>query len=110
MYCYERDFMLNLVPDTQADVIKAFNNTSRYLDDILNIDNLFFASLVNTIYPKELQLNKANKGNTIASFLDLHLSLENGRIICKINDNRDDVNCDIVHFPSLDGEVPRATS
>ena len=59
--------MLNLVPDTQSDVIKAFNTTSRYLDDILNIDNPFFASLVNTIYPKELQLNKANKGDTVAS-------------------------------------------
>ena len=75
--------MLNLVPDTQSDVIKAFNNTSRYLDDILNIDNPFIASLVNTIYPKELQLNKANKGDTTASFLDLHRSLENGRIISK---------------------------
>ena len=65
LYCYERDCMFNLVPGTQSDVIKAFNNTLRYLDDILNIDNPFFASLVNTIYPKELQLNKANKGDTI---------------------------------------------
>ena len=37
LYCYERDFMLSLKPDTQADVIEAFNNTSRYLDDIFNI-------------------------------------------------------------------------
>ena len=41
LYCYERDFMLSLKPDTQADVIEAFNNTSRYLDDIFNIDNPF---------------------------------------------------------------------
>ena len=94
--------MLNLVPDTQSANIKAFNNTSRYLDDILNINNPFFAALVNTIYLKELQLNKANKGDTIASFLDLHLSIENGRIISKIYEKRDDFNIDIVHFPSLD--------
>ena len=38
LYCYERDFMDSLNHDNQADVIKAFNSTSRYLDDLLNID------------------------------------------------------------------------
>ena len=42
LYTYEREFMLKLSKDTQADVIEAFNNTSRYLDDILNLDNPFF--------------------------------------------------------------------
>ena len=32
--CYERDFMMSLSDDKQADVIDAFNTTSRYLDDI----------------------------------------------------------------------------
>ena len=31
------------------DVIEAFNSTSRYLDDLLNIDNNFFDSMVNRI-------------------------------------------------------------
>ena len=39
LFCYERDFMMSLSDDTQADVIEAFNLTSRYLDDLLNIDN-----------------------------------------------------------------------
>ena len=39
LYCYEPDFMICLKPETQADVIDAFNNSSRYLDDIFNIDN-----------------------------------------------------------------------
>ena len=39
LYCYERDFMDSLNHDNQADVIEAFNSTSRYLDDLLNIDN-----------------------------------------------------------------------
>ena len=41
LFCYERDFMLHLSPDSQLDVIEAFNNTSRYLDDILNMNNDF---------------------------------------------------------------------
>ena len=35
LFCYERDFMMSLSDDKQADVIDAFNTTSRYLDDIL---------------------------------------------------------------------------
>ena len=34
LFCYERDFMMSLSDDKQADVIDAFNTTSRYLDDI----------------------------------------------------------------------------
>ena len=51
----------------------AFNSPSRYLDDLLNIDT-FFSSMVNHIYPSDLQLNKANVSDTEASFLDLSLS------------------------------------
>ena len=69
---------LNL--DNQADVIEAFNSTSRYLDDLLNIDNPYFEGMVNQIYPSELQLNKANISDTEAPFLDLHLSVANGFI------------------------------
>ena len=58
LFCYERDFMKNLSSDNQADVIKAFNLTSRYLNDLLNIDNPYFEGMVNQIYPPELQLNK----------------------------------------------------
>ena len=72
LFCYERDFMLSLSEENQSDVIEAFNSTSRYLDDLLNIDNNFFDSMVNRIYPSELQLNKANVSDAEASFLDLH--------------------------------------
>ena len=72
LFCYERDFMLSLSEDNQSDVIEAFNFTSRYLDDLLNTGNNFFDSMVNYIYPSELQLNKANVSDTEASFLDLH--------------------------------------
>ena len=47
--------MLSLSEDNQYDVIEALNSTSRYLDDLLNIDNNFFDSMANRIYPTELQ-------------------------------------------------------
>ena len=99
IYCYERDFMDSLNHDNQADVIEAFNSTSRYLDDPLNIDNPYFEGMVNQIYPPELQLNKANISDTEAPFLDLHLSVANGFVSSKIYDKRDDFDFDIVNFP-----------
>ena len=42
LFCYERDFMSSLSNDNQADIIEAFYSTSRYLDDLLNIDNPYF--------------------------------------------------------------------
>ena len=50
--------------DNQADVIEAFNSTSRYLDDLLNTLAILILKAVNQIYPSELQLNKANTTDT----------------------------------------------
>ena len=110
LFCYERDFMLSLSRDNQSDVIEAFNSTSRYLDDLLNIDNNFFDTMGNRINPSELYLNQANVSDTEASFLDLHLSISDGFVKTKIYDKRDDFNFDIVNFPFLDGDVPRSKS
>ena len=89
LFCYERDFMKNLSSDDQADVIKAFNLTSRYLDDLFNIANSYFEGMVNQIYPPEMQLNKAYSSDTEAPFLDLHLSISNGFVSSKIYHKRE---------------------
>ena len=81
--------------DNQADIIKAFNSMSRYLDNLLNIDNPSFEGMVNQIYPHELQLNKANTSDTEAPFLDLHLPIAHGLVSSKIYDKRDDFDFDI---------------
>ena len=46
LFYYERDFMKSLSPENQSDIIEAFNSTSRYLDDLLNIDNIYFEQMV----------------------------------------------------------------
>ena len=102
--------MLSLSEDNHSGVIEAFNFTSRYLDDLLNNDNNFFDSMVNRIYPSELQLNKANVSDAEASFLELHLSISDGFVKTKIYDKRDDFDFDNVTFSFLDGDVPRSAS
>ena len=107
LFCYERDFMLSL----SGDVNEAFSSASRYLDDLLNIDNNFFDSMINHTYPSELQ---ANVSDTEASFFAVCLSIYLYRMILlrlkfMINEN-DKFDFDIVNFPFLDGDVPRSTS
>ena len=50
LFCYERDFMMSLSDDKQAGIIDAFSTTFRYLDDILNINNDYFDTIVSQIY------------------------------------------------------------
>ena len=71
LVCYEKDFMMSLSNDKQADVIDAFNTTYRYVDDILNIYNVYFDNTVSQIYTSELKLYKANTSDTEALFSDL---------------------------------------
>ena len=104
LFCYERDFMMSLSDDKQADVIDAVNTTSRYTNYV------YFDNMVSQIYPSELQLNKSNTSDTKAAFLDLHLSISNEIVSTKIYDKRDDFDFEIVNFPFFDGDVPRSTS
>ena len=50
--------MMSLSDDKQVDISDAFNTTSRYLDDISNIDKVYFDNMVSQIYPSELNLIK----------------------------------------------------
>ena len=75
--------MMSLSDDKQADIIDAFKTTSRYLDDILNINDVYFDNRVGQIYTSELQLDKANTSDTDFAFLDLHLSISNDVVLPK---------------------------
>ena len=68
LFCYERDYMLSLSYNNQADVVEAFFSTSRYLDDLLNIYNVYFEQIVSQIYRTELQLDKAYSADSKAPF------------------------------------------
>ena len=80
-------YFMSISAETQASTIEAF---SRYFGNFLNIDNIYFEDIVDNIYPKEPQLNKANSSGTEASFLDLKFSVSNGINMSKIYYKRDD--------------------
>ena len=110
LFYYERDFMKSFSRENQADIIEAFNSTSRYLDYLLNIDNIYFEDMVDRICQTEVRLNKANSSETETPFLDLNSSISNGTVSTKIYDKWDNFDFNIVNFPFLNVDVPRRTS
>ena len=80
------------------------------MDDILNINNVYFDNMVSQVYPSEFQLDKVNTSDTKAVFLDLQLSISNDIVSTKIYDKRDDFDFEIINFSFLDVDVPRSTS
>ena len=98
--------MLRLSDNNPADAIEAFNSTSRYVDDLLNIDNLYFEQMVGQIYPTALQLDKSKSFDTEAS-LDLALPITNGIVLSNCMINGMIFIMSKVNSPSLDGDVPR---
>ena len=97
---------MSLLDDKQTDIINAFNTTSRYLEDILNMNNIYFGNMVSEIFPAERQLNKINTFDTEASFSDLHLSISSAFVSTKIYDKRNNFDFEIVNLQFFYDDVP----
>jgi hypothetical protein len=59
-----------------------------------------FGDFVDRIYPIDLEINDTTDTDSSASYLDLHLEIDNeGRLRTKLYDKRDYFNFPIVNFP-----------
>ena len=71
----------------------SFNFTFRYIDDVLLLNNSRLGDFVDRIYPIELEIKDTTDTDRSASYLDLHLEIDNeGRLRTKLYDKRDDFN------------------
>ena len=58
--------MKNLIKNNII-LAKKFNNTMRYIDDLLTLNNNQFDAAIKDIYPQELQLKKTTECATALS-------------------------------------------
>ena len=87
----------------------SFNSTFRYIDDVLSLNNSTLGGYVERIYPIELEIKDTTDTIKSASYLDLHLKIDNeGRLKTKLYDKRDDSSFPIVNFPFLSSNMPAA--
>ena len=69
--------------------------------DVLSLNNSRVGDFVDNMYPIELEIEDTTYTYRYASYLDLHLEMDNeGRLRTKHYDNRDDFNFHIVNFHS----------
>ena len=109
LYYYEADFMQELLRKKDKKLAISFNSTFRYIDDVLSLINSKFGDYVDRIYPIELEIKDTTDTVKSASYLDLHLEIDNeGRLKTKLYDKRDDFSFPIVNFPFLSSNIPAA--
>ena len=105
LFYYEYKYMKNLI---KTNIIKArrFNNTMRYIYDLLVLNNPSFEDAIKDIYPTELQLKKTTENLTALSYLDILITIENGKYTTTLYDKRDSFQFDIVNFPDMSSSIP----
>ena len=109
LYYYEADFMQELLRKKDKKLAISFNSTFRYIDDVFSLNNSKFGDYVERIYPIELEIKDTTDTVKSASYLDLHLEIDNeGRLKTKLYDKRDNFSFPIVNFPFLSSNIPAA--
>ena len=112
LYLYHDEFvyMEKLTKVNYGKALK-YNNTQRFIDDLFTMNNDgILEQDKDSIYHKDLQLNKENTSNEHATFLDLDIAIENGYVTTKTYDKREDFNFEIVSFPDLGGNIPERSA
>ena len=110
LYSYECEWMDKMHKENKTDFLKKFDFCSRYIDDLLCINNDELMDKVMTdIYPSELSLTSDN-AIIKSNYLDLSLEIRNNKIHTSLFDKRDAFNFTIVNFPNLSGNIPEKQS
>ena len=105
LFFYEYRYMKSLI---KSNILMArkFNNTMRYIDDLLVLNNTNFNDAINDIYPPELQLKKTTENTTALLYLDIFITIKHRKYSTMLYDKRDSFKFDIVNFPHMDSNIP----
>ena len=107
LFSYEYAYMKGLMKN-DFRLAKRFNNTVRYIDDLLALNNMYFAEEIPNIYPAELVLKKTTESLAVVSYLDISITIGNNKFWTSVFDKRDSFNFHIVNFPFLNSNIPTA--
>ena len=90
---------------------RSFNLCYRYIDDLIVFNNKKFLDYLKEIYPSQLTVEKANKSDHLADYLDLTFIIDSGgKLSTRLYDKRDDFDFHIVNFPFLSSNIPSGPS
>ena len=79
LYSYEVEFLRSMKKSNKK-LAKAFNLTSRYIDNLISINNPRFKRFLKDIYPEELVVSETSESRNVVSYLDLLIDISNGAL------------------------------
>ena len=97
LFYFEYNCMKHLIK-SNIHLAKQF---SRYIDDLLTLNNNRFTTVIPNIYPPELELKRTTESPTMLSYLDI--TIENGKYHTTIFDKS---GFNILNFPHLCSNIP----
>ena len=107
LYSYENEFLDNMIRSCHRRLARSFNLCYRYIDDLIVFNNKKFLDYLKEIYPSQLTVEKANKSDHLADYLDLTFIIDSGgKLSTRLYDKRDDFDFHIVNFPYLSSNIP----
>ena len=111
LYSYGNKFLDNMIKGGHRRLTRSFNLCYRYIDDLIVFNNKKFLDYLEEIYPSELTVEKANKSDHLADYLDLTLIIASGdKLSTRLYDQHDDSDFHIVNFPFLSSNIPSGPS
>ena len=78
LYSYENEFLDNMIRSGHRTLARSFNLCYRYIDDLIVFNNKKFLDYLKEIYPSQLTVEKANKSDHLADYLDLTFIIDSG--------------------------------
>ena len=78
LYSYENEFLDDMIRSGHRRLARSFNLCYRYIDDLIVFNNKKFLEYLKEIYPSQLTVEKANKSDHLADYLDLTFIIDSG--------------------------------
>ena len=71
---YEADFIQSLLKSDKSHLAKSFNFTSKYIDDVMSLNNSSFGDFIDAICPEKLEIKDTTDADNQGSWT-CHLNL-----------------------------------
>jgi hypothetical protein len=98
LYLYQAHFIQGLLQKNEKKVSRSLNCTFHYIDGVLSL-NFKLVDFLDQIYPIEVEIKDTTDTTRSASYLDIHLEIDNeGRLGTKSYDRRNHSNFLIVNY------------
>ena len=110
-FSYENEFLDHMIKSCHRRLARSFNLCYRYTDDLIVFNNKIFLDYLKEIYPSHLTVEKGNKSDHLAEYLDLTFIIDSGgKLSTRLYDKHNDFDFHIVNFPFLSSNVPSGPS